>query len=1114
LQDPRLFRRWALVGAKRALDCTLSKLTEVAFIVKRQPDVLIQVRWCKVNRLRRGTKTVFAEIAMKVSHTRWSLLGLVLMMASLPGFAQTVTGTLQGRVFDTTGAAIPAANVTVADSSTGLTRTATASAMGDYQFTSLPAGDYMITAEKGGFRKLAKKVHLDIGGTGNVDFNLAVGEIVEQVTVQDVGEVAEPTRTMVSSVIDEQKIENLPVNGRQFIDFALLAPAVTIGDTTSGSTDVIIEPVTKLSFAGQNIHYNFVAIDGADNMSTASGIQKTTPSQDAVQEFRVVNSSYGTEFGRAVGGIVNIITKSGTNNLHGSAYEYFRNDKMDAKSALAAGFNKLRQNQFGVTLGGPIIKDKTFFFTNYEGQRHSESPFYNSIVLANINAINNVKVNIFGLPAENLFVNRTINYDNFLGKVDHRFSNSQSLSARYFFNDQRSTNLSPLNDGFDLPSGFKNNNFRDQSLVASLNSVFSGSLVNELRMQYAHRFFDFPVVSTQPHLEVSNTFTMGVNRGNPDFYEEGRWEIGDTITKTAGRHTISFGGNFNHVNTTESFPLFYPFEADFASLAAFLGTDGQAPGPHPFVIFMERFDAASNFSEPSIPTSVYQGGAISSTVRNQAKGELGHTYEGLFFQDKWRATSNLTLDYGLRWEGETWPSKALNNVTKNFDPRAGFSYALGTSRSIVIRGGAGLFHGTIPSPLLMCQIPSCGGTIGQYPGRENKEDSLAATTRLLAFASAPFITNFALNSLLGNPNVGPPAANGLYPDATPAAFLGCPSGFLASCGFFGDSVIARFAKDHKPPYGAQASLGVEFQPFRDAVLDITGLHVRGVHLGSFWNVNQPPPTCQITAHDSEGRTGPKNDYHIPLTPVCGSPANFLPGTGQPTVAVYFEADSKWDSQWDGLLINFNKRTSHHVGFGLSYTWSKGIDNGPNPSFVLIPQDSCCFGKERALSSDSVSQRFVGNFILTGPTHKNAIINGWQLSSIVTLETPHYFTKFAGSDTNGDVFGNNDRVGIEPRNTFKGDSYQTVDMRLSRTFKITEKTHLEAIAEGFNLLNTLNVHFFNTAYGAADFCPFNPAAAGCSATPSGFREGSPNASYGTPRSIFNPRQIQLALRLTW
>src|SRR4029077_3474119 len=296
-------------------------------------------------------------------------------------------------------------------------------------------------------------------------FDLSVGHVTEEVTVQDVGEVAEPTRIMVSSVIDSQKIQDLPVNGRQFIDFALLAPGVTIGDTTSGSTDVIIEPVTKLSFAGQNIHYNFVAIDGADNMSTASGIQKTTPSQEAVQEFRVINSDYSAQFGRAVGGSVNIITKSGSNRLHGSAYEYFRNDAMDATNALAAGFNKLRQNQFGGTLGGPVQKDRTFLFGNYEGQRHVESPFYNSAVLEHLTEINDTKVNAFGLPAENLRVNRSINYDNFLVRVDHSFSEQEALFVRYFFNDQRGTNLSPLNDGFDLPSGFKNNNFRDQSVV-------------------------------------------------------------------------------------------------------------------------------------------------------------------------------------------------------------------------------------------------------------------------------------------------------------------------------------------------------------------------------------------------------------------------------------------------------------------------------------------------------------------------------------------------------------------------------------------------------------------------------------------------------------------------
>ena len=1011
------------------------------------------------------------------------------------GAGQTITASLQGRTYDKSGAMVTKAKVTATNSDTGLSRSTISGDTGDYQIAALPVGNYRVAVEAQGFQSQTRTVKLTVGETVSLDFSLAPGQVAQEVTVTTDAPLIETTRTSTDSVIAEQQIQNLPVNGRQFIDFALLAPGVTIGDTTSGSTDVIIEPVTKLSFAGQNIHYNFIAVDGADNISTASGVQKTTPSTDAVREFRVINNTYSVEAGRAVGGIVNIVTKSGTNDLHGSVYDYLRNDAFDAKSPLAApGLNKLQQNQFGATLGGPIVKGKTFFFGNYEGQRRSENPFYNSIILNNITAINQFKQN-FGLAPEQLNANRKSDYDNFIVKLDHSFSDHQYGFLRYFFNDGRLTNVSPLNDGFDLPSGFKDNNLRDQSLVGSLSSTFKSNLVNEVRVQYGHRTFDFPTVTTQPHLEVLNTFTAGVNRGNPDFYQESRTEIVDNVTWQHGKHTFGFGGDFSHVNTLESFPLFYPFEADFGCLFAAQCPFSLEAGA-PQVIFFERFKAP-NFTEPTFSTSVFQGQRISSSVRNQAEGQIGHNYGGLYAQHTWRPTNSLNLNYGLRYQFETFPSNVLDGPNKEFDPRAGFAYNIGGRYNMVLRGGFGLFHGIIPMPLLACQEPSCGGTTGKFPGRPNEND-LEATTRLFAFASAPNITQIALSDMLA----------GTYVDAAPLGF--CPGGTVAGCGFFGDAVIARFDKDHKAPYGVQTSLGLQFQPTADSAFDISFLRSKGVHLGSFFNVNQPDPSGQVTVHNSNGATGTKNTYFA----APGIPGSRSAGPGFPTLyAVYFEAASRWNSSWNGLLVDFNKRMSHHFSTGVSYTWSKGIDDGPNPSFVLIPQDSADLKAERAISSDSVGQRFVLNTTVEGPTHMNWALNNFQVSTIVTLQSPNYFTKFAGFDANGDIFGNNDRVGIEPRNTFKGDTYQSIDLRLSRTFKPMEKLSVQAMAEAFNFLNTVNVRFFNTVYGAADFCNFDPTAQGCSATQK-FLEGSPNPNYGTPRAVFNPRQIQFALRLSF
>jgi Carboxypeptidase regulatory-like domain/TonB dependent receptor len=1019
------------------------------------------------------------------------LLALLLCQAA---FGQTITASLQGRVSDKAGAVVTKATITATNTETGLSRSTTSDATGEYSIGSLPVGNYKVEVKAGTFQPQTLALTLRVGESATLDFSLVPSRVEQQVTVTTEAPLIETTRSSTDTVIEQAQIQNLPVNGRQFIDFALLAPGVIVGDTTSGSTDVIIEPVTKLSFAGQNIHYNFIAIDGADNISTASGVQKTTPSAEAVREFRVINNTYSVEAGRAVGGIVNIITKSGTNEVHGSAYEYFRNDAFDATSILAApGLNKLHQNQFGFTLGGPFKKDRTFFFGNYEGQRRSENPFYNSVILANIASINKFKA-AFGLAPENLHVTRNSDYDNFLLKLDHAFSDRQYSFFRYFFNDGRLTNVSPLNDGFDLPSGFKDNYLRDQSLVGSLNSTVSDRLNNELRGQFAHRTFNFPTDTTQPHLEVLNTFTVGVNRGNPDYYQESRTEFADNVNWQKGKHTVGFGGDFNYVSTTESFPLFYPFEADFGCLFATQCPFSLQAGA-PQVLFFERFKAPT-FTEPTFNPSVFQGRRIPANISNQAKGTIGHTYTGFYLQDRWRPNDRLSMNYGLRYQFETFPAALLNNPMKEFDPRAGFAYSFGTKYNIVLRGGAGIFHGTIPMPLLACQIPSCGGTGGPYPGTNG--DAQNATTRLFAFASAPNITQIALADILG----------GTYPDAAPLGF--CPGGVVSGCGFFGDATIVRFDKNHAPPYGIQMSLGLEFQPTRDSALDISVLRSKGVHLGSFYNVNQPNPTGQVAVHNSQGLAGVKNTYFA----APGIPGSRSAAPGFPTLyAVYFEAASRWNSEWNGLLVNFNKRMSHHFTTGVSYTWSKGIDDGPNPSFVLIPQDSQNLKAERAISSDNVGQRFVLNATVEGPTHQNALVNNFRLGTIVTLESPNYFTKFAGFDANGDIFGNNDRVGIEPRNTFKGDSYQTIDLRLSRTFKATERLSVETIAEAFNLFNTVNVRFFNTVYGAADFCNFNGTAQGCSPTQR-FLEGSPNPNYGTPRAVYNPRQIQFAVRLTY
>src|SRR5438270_7365074 len=431
---------------------------------------------------------------------------LVLFLSCNPASAQSSSAEAQlnGSVRDQTGSVVAKAAVALRNVDTNQTYKTTSNNVGFYILTNVPPGNYELTAESQGFAKYSQTgIVLRVAQVATIDMNLKVAGTTQEVTVNTEAPIIEPTRTEVSQVIETQQIQSLPISGRLFTDFALLSPGVTTGRISLQST--FTDPsVTRISFGGQRDLNNSVTVDGADNINTATGSQRATPSQEAVAEFRVVNNSFGAEYGRALGGIVNIVTKSGSNQVHGSIYEYFENNELSATPILTQpGFRTLRQSQFGATLGGPIKHDKTFYFLNYEGQRRAQSPTYPGLLVANLPAINAVKTSL-GLAPENLGVLKTADVDNGLAKLDHQFNPHNRVSVRYSI--QESTDLNMLvgetldGGGIGAPSSGRNGLLADQALVGSWSSQFHSSQVNDVLLQWARRNYGFPGVTGQPNL--------------------------------------------------------------------------------------------------------------------------------------------------------------------------------------------------------------------------------------------------------------------------------------------------------------------------------------------------------------------------------------------------------------------------------------------------------------------------------------------------------------------------------------------------------------------------------------------------------------------------------------
>ena len=313
----------------------------------------------------------------------------------------TASAQLNGTVIDPSGAAVPRASVTVRNTATNNTYTATSNERGLYAVANLVPGNYELRASAPGFGNYTQTgIELEVGQTATVNVALTVAAQGETVVVTGGPPVIDPTKTEISQVVATNQIQSLPISNRLFTDFALLTPGVATSRTSLGTTFTEFE-VTQISFGGMRSFSNLITVDGADFVNSSTGVQRSTPPQESVQEFRVVNNSFGAEYGRAMGGIVNIVTKSGSNDLHGSAYEYFQNNATNARYLLqpAPLPDQVRQNQFGATLGGPIVKDKTFYWVNYEGKRRAESPIYPPNLINNLDIINQSKA-LMGLAPE------------------------------------------------------------------------------------------------------------------------------------------------------------------------------------------------------------------------------------------------------------------------------------------------------------------------------------------------------------------------------------------------------------------------------------------------------------------------------------------------------------------------------------------------------------------------------------------------------------------------------------------------------------------------------------------------------------------------------------------
>jgi hypothetical protein len=597
---------------------------------------------------------------------RWFLLSVLLSSGAASLFAQatgTTSGDIRGRVHDESGAALSGVAVTATGQETGLVRSDTSAADGSFVLRLLPPGMYRVSATVAGFQAgELSDVRVTIGASANVEFRLRVAAVAETVTVRGEAGLIDPASTEVSKTIGETKIRNLPINQRNFLDFAVTTPGVTVErGPQSGAAST-----SGLSINGQSPRYNNVVVDGMDNNDEAVGSVRSTFSQEAVQEYQVIQSPFASEYGRMTGGIVNIVTRSGTNELHGSAFYFFRDDSLSDDNFLTGTKTTFEQNQYGASLGGPILRDRLFFFGAAERLDVSDA----NVVTISDAAVALIRANGFDVTNGEVPFNR--DRSTYLLKLDLLAGANHAFAVRGSYSEESDENQQTWG-GLVARSGGGVRDLEDTAVALTGTSILSSKLSNELRLLYADRAHRLTPLDESGGVAVTilGVATFGTQRFLPQPRDTQVYQVFDAISFFHGSSAYKFGVDYSHTDFEGSLPL------NFAGLYRFGALPPGLPGlPPSGLTALQAFGAgvpqvfAQGFGEPA------------------GNGATNHV--GAFGQGEWNVTSRLLLRLGLRYDYED-PIDPFPEDADNWSPRFSFSWDGG--RTWRLRGGAGRFYG-------------------------------------------------------------------------------------------------------------------------------------------------------------------------------------------------------------------------------------------------------------------------------------------------------------------------------------------------------------------------------------------------------------------------------------